>query len=425
MQKFTLPYGIGGAIMDPEVMKPQKITIWSRNFICVVLTNFMLCLAHFSVNTLVATYATYLGATAVIMGLLTGMFFGISLAMRPVAGPVTTKLDKRKLLIMVFALGAVVNIGYALFDSIVAFVIFRFLNGVQYSLVGSLIMTLASDNLPKEKLASGMGVYGVGGAIGMAFGPMVGVELLEFGTKIKNEGTGFTFVFIFAAAVFALAVIPSAVLTPDKKSKEDIASTGAWYKNIATIHAVPTTIVLFFLVMAYSVYNAYMVNYAKQQGINDISWFFTVLAGVLMLSRPLSGWLGDKLGGAKVILPGMILFGCSFLVVGAAKALPVMLLGAVLAAIGYGSTQPSLQAMCIQTVTPLKRGVASNTIYIGMDLGFFLGPLLGSVIYEISSKYSLVYTLTAVPVALAFICFVIILPIHKRRMRELEAVETK
>jgi MFS family permease len=409
--------------MDTELTKPQKITIWNRNFICVVLTNFMLCLAHFSVNTLVATYATYLGATAVIMGLLTGMFFGISLAMRPVAGPVTTKLDKRKLLIMVFALGAVVNVGYALFDSILAFVVFRFLNGVQYSLVGSLIMTLASDNLPKEKLASGMGVYGVGGAIGMAFGPMVGVELLNLGTKLKSEGTGFTLVFLFAALVFALAVIPSAILTPDKKTKADIASTGAWYKNIATIHAVPTTVVLFFLVMAYSVYNAYMIEYSKQLGIGNISWFFTVLAGVLVFSRPLSGMLGDRLGAAKVILPGMILFGCSYLIVGSAKGLPVMLIGAVLAAIGYGSTQPSLQAMCIQTVTPLKRGVASNTIYVGMDLGFFLGPLLGSVIYDKSQSYSLVYTLTAASVALALICFIIILPIHRKRLRELEAIE--
>jgi MFS family permease len=102
----------------------------------------MLCIAHFSVNPLVASYAIHLGSSALIMGLLTGLFFGVALSMRPVAGPIITKFDKRKLMIMVFALGGVVNIGYALFHSIPLFIVFRFLHGVQYSLVGSLTMTL-------------------------------------------------------------------------------------------------------------------------------------------------------------------------------------------------------------------------------------------------------------------------------------------
>ena len=49
-------------------------------------------------------------------------------------------------------------------------------------------------------------------------------------------------------------------------------------------------------------------------------------------------------------------------------------LGGVIAALGVGATQPSLQAMCMQTEVPLKRSVASNTIYVGMDSGLFLGP---------------------------------------------------
>ena len=65
----------------------------------------MLGIAHFSVNPLVASYAIHLGASALVMGVLTGLFFGVALSMRPVAGPVITKFDKRKLMIMVFAIG--------------------------------------------------------------------------------------------------------------------------------------------------------------------------------------------------------------------------------------------------------------------------------------------------------------------------------
>ena len=232
---------------------------------------------------------THLGTDPIIMGLLTGMFFGVSLAMRPVSGPMITKIDKRKLMILVFALGGVVNIGYALFHTVPLFIVFRFLNGVQYSFVGSLIMTLAADSLPKEKLASGMGIYGVGGAVGTAFGPTIAAQLFKLGSRIGDQDLGFTFVFLFAAFALSLAVIPSVLLHPDRKTKEELADAGAWYRNIVTIHALPATVVMFFVIIGYAAINSYVLNFGAEQNIGDISWFYMLMACTLIISRPLSG----------------------------------------------------------------------------------------------------------------------------------------
>jgi MFS family permease len=402
----------------------STVTIWNRNFICVILTNFMLCIAHYSVNPLVASYAIHLGASALIMGLLTSLLYGVALSMRPVAGPVTTKFDKRKLMIMVFTLGGVVNIGYALFHSITTFILFRFLHGVQYSLVGSLTMTLAGDSLPKEKMASGMGIYGLGAAIAMAIGPTVGINLLKFGTDIRNESYGFTCAFLFAMIILFLAAIPSYILLPDKKTKEDILSTGAWYRNIASVHAIPITIVMFFIVIGWALYNTYIVEFAKEQGIVGISSFFTALALVLIISRPASGYLTDRFGLARILSTALVLYAISFIIVGSSKSIGTMLAGAVIAAIGFGSSQPALLSMCIQSETPLKRSVASNTIYIGMDLGLFLGPIIGSIVYELYN-YSVMFKTGSFIVLLAFISFILILPGYHRRRNVLEVMETE
>ena len=111
----------------------KKQTIWTRNFICMMIANFLMLMSNFSTNTLVSTYASFLGAAPMLMGLLTGMFYGVALLMRPVAGPVQTRTNHRKLLIAVFAIGVVVNVGYALFHSIPLFLAFRVLHGVQYA----------------------------------------------------------------------------------------------------------------------------------------------------------------------------------------------------------------------------------------------------------------------------------------------------
>jgi MFS family permease len=408
--------------MEPTPASIKEVTIWNRNFVCVFLCNAMLSLAHSSINTLVSTYAAYLGAGAILMGLLTGLFFGVSLAMRPVTGPVSTKLDRRTLMIFVFLLGAAVNIGYALFPHIGMFVFFRFFHGMQYSLVGSLIMTVAGDSLPPEKLASGMGVYSVGGTVMFAVAPTIGKSLLDWGTAHFGEGLGFELVFFFGAFASLLAVVPSILLKTEKKSKEELAEAGAWYKNILTVHAIPTAVVITLVCAAYSLYNGYMIPYAAQKGIGGVSTFFAVVAAFTFFSRPLSGRFTDRFGVKRILIPCLALFALSFVVVSLSKTLPAMLVGGALAAVGYGATQPSLQAMAIQTVTPMKRSVASNTLYAGIDLGFFVGPFLGSVVFHFSN-YSVMYLTGVVPVAAAAVLFIIFWPGYTKRLKELKEME--
>ena len=395
-----------------------KNTIWSRNFICVLIANSMLVLSHNSVNPLVSTYATHLGAGPKIMGLLTGMFFAVALAMRPVAGPATTRIDKRKLMLFVFSLGSIVNIGYALFHNITAFVIFRFFNGIQYALVGSLCITIAGDSLPDDKMASGLGVFGIGSAATTSIAPSIGLRLKELGTSIRDVDLGFTFVFAFAAIALAAALIPSFLLSPDKKTKEQLKEAGKWYTNIASKHAAAPALIMMLLVMAYSLYNSYIVPFGEEVGIDRIGIFFTVLACVMLGSRPLSGWLTDKFGLRKTLIPAILLFIISFIIVANSKSLPVILIGAVVAAAGYGAANPAGQSMCMQCETPVRRAVASNTLYIGMDIGFFLGPLLGGFVKD-AANYREVILVGCIPALLAGIVFLASWRSCSKRIKEI------
>jgi MFS family permease len=63
-------------------------------------------------------------------------------------------------------------------------------------------------------MASGMGIYGIGGAAGTAVAPSIGHWLYELGTGVKSEHFGYTLIFLFAALAFFLAVIPSCCSIP-------------------------------------------------------------------------------------------------------------------------------------------------------------------------------------------------------------------
>jgi len=401
----------------------EPTTIWNKNFICVLLANLMLCTAHATVNPLVATYTKYLNTSAQLTGLLAGMFYGVSLLLKPFAGPVMTKHDKRKLLIMTFVLGAIANIGYAIFHTVPAFTAFRVLSGIQYGFVGALVMALCANYLPKDKMTYGIGIFGIGGSIGFAIGPWLGETMLKYGTNLRGESLGFTFMFLLGALLFILGMIPSIMIDSDRKTQKTPASSAVWYKNIVSVHALLPAAMLFFGWLTYSIIHTYAFEFGKQYGIPGISTFFLVLALSLAVSRPLIGYLNDRIGIHRTMFPALAICAAASLVLGGSRSLSMLLAGAVIMAIGFGASIPALQAMGLSSEPMPKRGVASNTIFIGTDLGLFLGPYIGGLIYAQTADYSIMFKISAAPVVLAMICFAAGLPAYSRRKKELETLE--
>ena len=393
--------------METLIEKPVKVTIWNRNFICILLSNTFLGLSMTSTNTIVSSYAKFLGAQTVLIGALTGLFYGVSLSVRPVTGPLISRLDKRKLLISAFILGLTANIGYALTGSVRLFILFRILNGIYISIAGPLSITIASDTLPKEKLGTGIGYYGLAGVVTAAIGPSIGIALTEYGNSRINAGFGYMLVFLFSALSMIMSLIFCYFLKIPGRSKTESAVTGVWYKNIISLPSIPPAIIMALICMGNVLNNTYMYAYAQVKGIAGIGIFFTVFAAVMLITRPLSGRIVDKYGVNGPVFAGVSLFAVSFIIMGFSRSMSTLLLAAVVGAAGYGTAFPAVQTLCIQTVPPAKRALASNTLFSGMDLGSFLGPLTGSVIYSFVGDYSKMFLLMAIPVGFALVVFAV------------------
>ena len=379
-----------------------------------------------SVNILVARYASdFLMVSPVIMGNLVGLYFGVSLAMRPVTGPLQAKLNNRNLLIFVYITGGIVNLGYALFDNTAAFVTFRILQGMQYAFMGSLVMTMAVDSLPREKIVSGIAMYTLGGAVMQTIAPNFGLWLRDLGPKIKEglEGVrlGYQFAFFFAAAMLAIAVIPLFMMKPAKVTSAGSANKEPWYKTIISKHTISVALLVILTRMATSGYRSYIDPFAQEVGIPNIGLFSTASAIAMICTRPISGRLMDRIGMKKTLPVAMIILAAALVVIAKSKSLPMVLFGGVLASLGDGFINPGVNALGIQTETPDRRAIASNTLYAGIDCGSWLGPVWGGMVVNYSS-YSMAMLSGIAPLAVAFIVFFLIMPRFERRQKEIEAI---
>lgn len=381
-----------------------NLTVWNKQFTLTFAANVLLCFSQHTVNTLISTYASYLGAGAVTIGMVSGLYFGVSAAARPFSGPIISKLDQRKIMIWIYALGVLTGLVYAFSGDIAMFITARVMHGIEFAFVGSLNLTLASNSLPREKLGTGIGIFGLGAAVATAIGPSMGIAIFGWAQELWGSDTGYMVVFLVSAGFMLLGLIPVFLLDPCKPGKKALEQLGAWYKNIISVKTlIPAGLML--LVSASSIlFSTYMVPYADSKGIENIGLFFTVYAVVLLVSRPLCGKLIDKIGVGRLYCPGAIVYLLSFLIVALGNSLPAMLVAAVFAAVGFGTLNPAIITLCMRSVPHAKRGVASNTQYFGIDIGFFLGPVMGGFVNAYLG-YSSMYIIGAVPVVLSGVLF--------------------
>ena len=187
---------------------------------------------------------------------------------------------------------------------------------------------------------------------------------------------------------------------------------------MAVLHgpeAVVPAVVLFFLAGAYSGVNAFIVLYGESLGVTGIGLFFTAYAVCVLVSRPVAGRVGDRYGLSMVIIPGMLIFGASFFIVSYARSLTGFLIAGAVSAFGYGICQPAIQTLSLMSVDRLRRGVAGNTNYMGVDLGYLLMPVAAGWVVSyvqsqgaaISDAYAVMYRVMVIPVVIGLVVFLV------------------
>jgi MFS family permease len=378
-------------------------SVWNKAFVQVLIMNVFLMMGLFMMNALVPIYAEHLGATAALVGVVTSMFAVTALAVRPVVGPSTSYFRNNRLLAVAVVITIAAFICYGLADNITIVIVGRLLHGIGMGFFAPVSMALASDALPSDKLASGMGYFSLGQAVATAIGPALGLELVH--------RFGYSATFYIGALIMGLVLILSLRLkseAPERRSGFKMR-----WADIVDGQVLVPAVILFFLAGAYSCINAFILIYGGAAGIKEIGLFFTAYAICLFVSRPICGKLADKYGVDRTIIPGMIVFALSFILISYSHTLPMFLLAGAVSAFGYGICQPAIQALCMQLVTKERRGVAGNTAFIGVDTGYLIAPSLAGVIVTfVQSRggtelagYAVMYRLMVIPIVLAFILF--------------------
>jgi MFS family permease len=137
-----------------------------------------------------------------------------------------------------------------------------------------------------------------------------------------------------------------------------------------------------FLVMAgFGIITPFFPFLAKEMGANafELGLMIALFALAQVIAAPLWGRLSDQVGHKLVLVTGLIGYALSFYMLFLAPNLAMMMLSRVVGGLLSASTFPSAQAYLVELTTNEKRAYGMSYLAAASNLGFLLGPTIGSI----------------------------------------------
>jgi MFS family permease len=350
-----------------DTIRPERL--WSRDFALLLLSNLIFFTGFHLLLPSMPVYAVRLGGGEMAAGLVGAAISMSALLVRPMSGWVVDVTGRRMILLMGTAFVALSILAHQWIAGVALLVALRFAHGLGFGVATTAGGTLASDLVPRHRLGEGMGFYTMSMSL-----PMVAAPALGIGLATRGE---FTTLFVLAAALTAGSFALALLLRPPRferpASHPGRPSFAAFYEADALFGSVLVTL----LTATYGILLALLALHGEQRGIGSVGLFFTVYAVVLTSTRAWAGRLADGWGYRQVAAVGLLFAALGLVVLAAAGALWSLLAAAVFYGLGFGSAQPSMQAMALERVLPSRRGAATAMYFTAFDVGVVIGSLTG------------------------------------------------
>jgi MFS family permease len=389
----------GGPYIAAPVPPVVRAPLWTRPFLLAFLASSVNSLGlHLYVH--LPGHLSVLGADEFHVGVIMAIMAAAGLLARPYVG---STMDTHGRRVVAIGGGLVLLVATALYLAVEAIgpliYFIRVLHGLAEAALFSVMFTMAADLVPAERRTEGMAIFGVSGVVPLALGPLLGDLVLHDGDYGRLYVTGL----ILAVASLAF-LVPLPETQPRASASEPVgrgffAAAGdgplrpLWLAGFGFAFAVASSFI-------------FMKTFVLVSGVAQVSHFFLPYGLCAMALRLGLGWVPDRLGPERTLLPSIASIAAGLWLLGAAEGPLQVMAAGVLVGVGHGYAFPILSALVITRCRPSERGSAMALFTALFDAGMLVGgPLLG-LIAETTTHRTMFRTAAAVAL-LAAVAFAI------------------
>ena len=347
--------------------------LWTKDFIIMSASTFFGGLTFYLLMTTLSVYAVEeFNASQSMAGLASSIFVVGALVSRLFAGKYIEIIGRKKMLYSGLFLFLIMMLLYFIVENMNILLLIRFIHGAAFGVFTTVVAAVIMDIIPNERRGEGISYFSLSVTLAMAVGPFLGLYISQQGN--------FTMIFavcalfsLISTVIMLFVHIPAGDITKDQLNE----MKGFKLKDFFEIKAIPISIIIAIMGLAYSGILSFMTAYAKEINLMEAaSFFFLVYAVFILISRPFTGRLLDTKGDNTVMYPSLILFVIGLVTLSQASHGYSLLLAGALIGLGYGTLNSCCQAIAVKESPRHRVGLATSTFYVFIDSGVGLGPFL-------------------------------------------------
>lgn len=373
--------------------------IFTRDFFLVFGALLFSALVMYALMSTVTEYATALGSSATIAGLVSGLYIFGGLCSRIYSGNALEQVGWKKIAYIFMSIHFLSCLLYFVVNDVTLLLIVRFIHGIGFGATANAIVTIASDVLPKKRFGEAFGYFMLGTTIAVGLGPYI---------------SGFLYDSVGAYGCFAAASVFSGLALIFIRfvdvSEHDPGNNPELVRNrvddcsgiekIFEIKAIPVSFFTALTSLGYvSILSFYRLYAAEINLTSAFSWFFIVYSVVLVLSRPIAGKIQDNDGDLIICVIGIVAQSVGLFLIAVYPSTLTVMICAVCAALGFGTLNSACTTIVTRNAPEHRRSYAISTFYIFCDGTMGFGPALLGIFA--ASGYAPVYLISSIITFLA------------------------
>ena len=393
--------------------------IFTKDFFLIFGALLFSALVMYAWMSTVTEYATSMGTSATIAGLVSGIYIFGGLCSRIYSANALERRDWKKLAIVFLSIHFLACIFYFFANNVTFLLIVRFIHGLGFGASANAIVTIASAILPKKRFGEAFGYFMLGTTIAVGLGPYISGFFYDNWGSFGSFSLATSFAALGLLCILLLDITKYEIIHNNEienhmenesiEAEDSLEEKGKIRRVIDKIFEIPAIPVSLFTGLTslgyVSILSFYRLYAVEVDLVSAFSLFFIIYSIVLVASRPIAGRIQDKHGDRIICFTGIIAQAIGLFLIAWMPSTITVFICAVCAALGFGTLNSACTAIVTRDTTANRRPYAISTFFIFCDGTMGFGPaLLGSFV-SASSGYAPVYfissfiTLLALPIA--------------------------
>jgi MFS family permease len=301
-----------------------------------------------------------LGGSTFASGLFLGFLTYASAFSAPLTGALVDRIGAKQVLAVAGVAITLFSIAYAVISDYRIMLALVIVHGVFWSGLLTGAGAYMTNILPEKRRAEGLAYWGLSTIAAIAVAPTIGFWVFHFGWRAM----------CVEAAVLNVAMASIAWSLPAQPRHIHPPSTP---RRLIEWRILVLSFTLFLYSFGYGGITSFTALYAAANGVTPKGIYLTALAISILITRPMSGRLGDRFGYRRVLLPSLLLVaaGLSILVFGGSRWR--LIASAIVYGAGFGTAYPVFAGYVLRHVGPERRGAAFGAILACFDTGIGTG----------------------------------------------------